>query len=97
MLHKDMGHAQQLKLIEHIWVLAETAAGIISGNLGVRVGTQLGINDPIKWTNAVGQPDGLKANLETEGRYISLEITGQQTADWRLNSLDIDFNLTGFW
>jgi hypothetical protein len=96
LLAKDMGKPQQLKVITAIWPLAQTA-GIIGGTLAVRVGIQKGINDPITWTPATPTDDGIKADVMTTGRYISLELTGEQSSAWRLNSIDIDYELAGLW
>jgi hypothetical protein len=85
-----------MKLITEIWTLAQTA-GFDTGRLSVRVGTLEGINDPILWTAATYTDDGLKADLMVSGRYISLELLGQQNAAWRLNSLDVDYEPGGLW
>jgi hypothetical protein len=96
LLSKDMGETQQLKVIQAVWPLAQSG-GIVNGSLAVRVGVQEGINDPISWTAATYTDDGLKADLMTTGRYISLELSGQQNGAWRLNSTDVDYELGGMW
>jgi len=95
MLSKDMGHSQQRKLIQAVWPQIDQQGA--PGTLQVRVGVQNKIVDPITWTESSELTDGLRATMMASGRFISLEITGNQESDWRLNSVDIDYNLQGMW
>lgn len=95
MLSKDLGKPQQRKLVQAVWPQADLQGA--PGTVQVRVGTQAKIVDPISWTQPSELVDDLRTTMMASGRFISLEITGQQESDWRLNSVDIDYTLQGMW
>lgn len=97
MLSKDLGEPQRFKLITAVWPQAESLAGIDTGSLAIRIGTQNQISDPVAWTAKTPLTENLRATMMASGRFISLEVSGSQIANWRLNSLDIDYTLQGNW
>jgi len=100
MTTKDLGEPQRLKLITAVWPNAEGNSTTAGRQLNVRVGSQDHTNSPISWAAAVGVIVGQerpKADFLVSGRYISLEISGEQDAHWRINSVDIDYELQGDW
>ena len=97
MLSKDLEDPQAFKLVQSIWPHAESDAGLSNGSLRIRVGIQRKLADPVKWSAATEITAEQRATMMAAGRYISLEITAQQIADWRLNSIDMDYNLQGTW
>lgn len=95
---KDFGEAQRIKLVTSIWPNVEGGSETPGRALRVRVGSQENTNAPIAWSNAVTILEDQKlkkADLLVSGRYISLEVSGAQDAAWRINSLDIDYELQG--
>lgn len=97
LLSKDFGLPQQLKLVTAVWPASREGGDQDAGIFAVRVGTQLTLDDPIKWSalTAVGQYQ--KAPFLQSGRYISLEYFAVATADWQLTSTDVDFERQGQW
>ncbi len=97
---KDFGEAQRLKLVNAVWPNAEGDSQTEGRVLNIRVGSQPNTGAPIAWSNtvpiAVGQ-ERPKADFLVAGRYISIQVTGNQDAQWRINSLDIDYELQGNW
>jgi hypothetical protein len=96
LLSKDLGEPQQYKLITGLWINTNTGAPPGSGNLAVRIGTQAFERDAIKWSPAYF-PTSPKSDFMVSGRFISIELTAQTLHDWRLNSLDLDYELQGLW
>ncbi|GAF85952.1 unnamed protein product, partial [marine sediment metagenome] len=65
----------------------------------VRCGYQLELSDDITWVPRVQifGADRNKADFLVSGRYISLELEGDQANPWRLNSIDLEYRLQGRW
>lgn len=97
---KDFGEAQRIKLVKSVWPNAEAASQTEGRVLLVRVGSQPDAGAPIAWSSSVPITVGQerpKADFLVAGRYISISIAGNQDAAWRLNSIDIDYELQGHW
>jgi hypothetical protein len=97
MLSKDMGEPQAMKLITAVWPAGRQGGGSEAGLFRVRVGQQVTLDDPIRWSPAKQIGQFQKAPFLVSGRFISLEYSGLQTTDWQLSSTDIDFELQGQW
>ncbi len=95
---KDFGEAQRIKLVTAIWPNVEGGSQTPGRALNIRVGGQVNTGAPIAWSNIIPilvDQELVKADVLVTGRYISVEISGQQDASWRINSLDIDYELQG--
>ena len=96
MLSKDLGQPQRLKLVTAIWPSGKRGGDPVpGGELMVRVGTQLTLNDSITWSARQRVDQNSKADFMASGRFISLEYTGLQTSEWQLASTDIDYEIQG--
>jgi hypothetical protein len=96
-LSKDFGHPQRLKLVNAVWPSGKRGGGRAGAGLGVRIGTQMALNDPVSWSAFQAVDTQPKADFMASGRFISLEFSGDQNTDWQLDSTDIDYELQGLW
>ena len=98
---KDFGEPGRIKLVSAIWNQFESLSqeGTGTGRYYVRIGYQQEIADTITWGQRVEMVRGQfgKTDFLVTGRFISLELSGDQNALWRLNSIDIDYTLQGKW
>jgi len=99
MYSKDFGEAQRIKLITAIWPHVEAERADPNGAYYLRAGYQFDLADSIAWSDkiAITGAQFNKADFLVSGRYISFELSGDQANVWRLNSLDIDYELQGMW
>ena len=96
---KDFGEPQRLKLVTAVWNQIQADRTDPDGRYFIRVGWQAETADSVTWLprQPINAHQFNKADFLVSGRFISIEITGDQTKSWRLNSMDIDYRLQGLW
>lgn len=92
----SFGDAQQRKMINRIW---PKVIGRTGDTLTFRVGGQeitggpVNLGPPVTFT--IGQSDSIDTMVQ--GRFLSMEITSDGGAPWRMGSIDIEFRGVGGW
>lgn len=90
----SFGDPQRRKMIGRVWPKVTGRAGDV---LKVRLGGQditggpVSLNQPVDFT--IGQTTSIDAFIQ--GRYLSIDISSEGGAPWRMGSLDVEFREVG--
>ena len=96
LLSKDFGDVERDKLANQLWLRASSNT-TVGERLRVRVGTQDSLFDPIAWKVAQELHDGQLIDADASGRYLSIEVAAEQSADWTLQTMTLDYQVRGIW
>lgn len=95
LLSKDMGQPTAYKTIDRVYINGEGGAYDLNEVITGRIGSQEAPNDDINWSPSLSLYRDKSLSYGVSGRYISLELNMRQRADWRINSIDIHYLVSG--
>ena len=95
LLSKDLGHPTQYKTIDRIYINGEGGIYDLDEVITGRIGSQEAPNSSINWSPSLSLYRDKSLAYGVSGRYISLELNMRQRADWRINSIDIHYMVSG--
>ena len=95
LLSKDLGHPTAYKTIDRIYINGEGGAYDLNEVITGRVGSQESPNDAINWSPSLSLYRDKSLAYGVSGRYISLELNMRQRSDWRINSIDVHYLVSG--
>ena len=95
LLSKDFDQPTAYKTIDRIYVNGEGGAYDLNQVITGRIGSQESPNDDISWSPSLTLYRDKSLSYGVSGRYISLELNILQQADWRINSIDVHYLVSG--
>ena len=95
LLSKDLGQPTAYKTIDRVYVNADSGTYDLGDVITGRIGSQEAPNDDISWSPTLSLYRDKSLAYGVSGRYISLELNMRQRADWRINSIDVHFLVSG--
>ena len=93
LLSKDLGHPTAYKTIDGIYVNGEGGSFDLNEVITGRIGAQESPNDAITWSPSLSLYRDKSLSYGVSGRYISLELNIRQQGDWRINSIDLHYQV----
>jgi len=95
LLSKDLGAPTAYKTIDRVYVNGEGGSYDLNEVITGRIGSQEAPNDTINWSPSLSLYRDKSLAYGVSGRYISLELNMRQRADWRINSIDVHYQVSG--
>jgi hypothetical protein len=95
LLSKDLDHPTAYKTIDRVYINGEGGSYGLNEVITGRIGSQESPNDDITWSPSLSLYRDKSLSYGVAGRYISLELNLRQRADWRINSIDVHYSVSG--
>ena len=95
LLSKDLEQPTAYKTIDRIYINGESGTYDLNEVITARIGSQESPNDAINWSPSLTLYRDKSLSYGVSGRYISLELSMRQRADWRINSIDVHYLVSG--
>jgi hypothetical protein len=90
----DFGEGERLKFIKRIHLRIDADPAV---EFKVRIGTQMATEDSILWgATQTYNSNQQYANVLAMGRYVSWEISVNNSAPFRITGIDIEYELRGY-
>lgn len=95
LLSKDLGHPTDYKTVDRIYINGEGGSYDLNEVITGRIGSQEAPNDSISWSPSLSLYRDKSLAYGVSGRYISLELNMRQQGAWRINSIDVHYQVSG--
>jgi len=95
LLSKDLDNPTEYKTVDRIYINGEGGSFDLNEVITGRIGSQEAPNDSISWSPTLSLYRDKSLAYGVSGRYISLELNMRQQGAWRINSIDLHYQVSG--